>query len=44
MILKSAENRDPVVEPIAGLPPAQDRWYWQCDREARHTASHERPS
>jgi hypothetical protein len=42
MILKSGENRDPVVEPLAGLPPAQDHWYWQCDRGPRHTASHER--
>jgi hypothetical protein len=41
MILKSEENRDPVVEPIAGLPPARAHWYWQCDREARHTAPHE---
>jgi hypothetical protein len=41
MILKNVENRDPIAEPIAGRPPAQGDWFWQCDREPRHTAPHE---
>jgi hypothetical protein len=39
MVLTSVENRDPVIEPLRGQPPAPQHWYWQCDRDQTHTES-----